>query len=707
MSDRAALYQSRKSWMIRHNSYSFRYFKFFDYDILSKIMYVRRAGKGKGDSYNDVIIMADTETSKEIPQNICKNYVVAWTITIRAFDMNIVTLYGMRPSEFVSCVNNIIMAMKGDNTVIYFHNLSYDWVFLRKHMMQEWGTPESQLNVKSHYPINIKFENGIILKDSYILSQRSLDKWAKDLNVTHQKASGYWDYDKIRHQKGRFTPHEKTYIEHDTLAGAECIQSTMDALHKHIYSIPLTATGIPREEVRKRASENKGRELFLKIVPDYYIQCILEKVFHGGYTHNNRHFIERIVTESEFGEPVRAVDEASAYPFVMLSEKFPMGRFTPFKNCKPEFILENAENYAYIFKLILVKPRLKSDNIPMPALQKSKAEKMINAVEDNGRILCSEYFEIYLNEIDLQVIMEQYDYDGAYCVEVHYCHKDYLPRWFTDYVYECFVAKSRLKQGDPVLYSLAKMRLNSLYGMCCQRPVKLVIEENYENGDYSYQENQNKEELYNKYRESYRSVLPYQWGVWVTSYAFKNLFTIGSFAGTWLYSDTDSCYGINWDNEGLQKYNDSCREKLATRGYGGVKTDKGEYWLGVAEEDGVYSEFVSVGAKRYCCRDKKSGLLKITVAGVPKAGRVCLGDRIENFRSGFIFDGETTGKKLHTYFVEEDIWEDENGNERADSIDLSPASYLLDSVREFDWEKYFEDEISIKIYDEALYKRGF
>ena len=98
-------------------------------------------------------------------------------------------------------------------------------------------------------------------------------------------------------------------------------------------------------------------------------------------------------------------------------------------------------------------------------------------------------------------------------------------------------------------------------------------------------------------------------------------------------------------------------------------------------------------------------MLKITVAGVPKAGRVCLKDDIRNFRTGFIFDGETTGKKQHTYFVEEDIWTDANGNERADSIDLSPASYLLDSVRDVDWERYFEEEIAIKIFDDDLYRR--
>ena len=61
-------------------------------------MYLKRAGQGhKGETYNDVIIMADTETSKETPGIQCKNYVVAWSISIRAFNSNIFAFYFFRP----------------------------------------------------------------------------------------------------------------------------------------------------------------------------------------------------------------------------------------------------------------------------------------------------------------------------------------------------------------------------------------------------------------------------------------------------------------------------------------------------------------------------------------------------------------------------------------------------------------------------------
>lgn len=693
MSDRSELYKRRAEWIRNHSSYSFRYFKYFDFQLLSYIMTIKRSGAKNSETFNDCIIMFDTETSKEKACCVCSNYVVAWTISVRAFHQNIVTLYGTRPSELVYTMEQMIMAMKGDKTVIYAHNLAYDWVFVRKFFMASWGTPLHQLNTKPHYPLFIEFGNGIILKDSLALAQRGLEKWASDLKVPHQKAMGYWNYDEVRMQDVRFSPEEKTYIEYDTLAGVECLEATMDKLHKKIYSMPYTATGIPREIVRARAKAHGGRELFQKIVPDYDTQMILEQVFHGGYTHNNRHFTERIIRGD-----IEAYDEASAYPYAMLAYKFPMQKFRSYRNCKPEFILKNAEDFAYIFKLILVRPRLKTDEIAMPALQKSKAVRTVNSIEDNGRILCAELVEIYLNEIDLEVIMAQYDYDSALCIDVRYAFKDYLPRWLTDFVYECFVEKTILKGGDPVAYSIAKAKLNSLYGMCVQRPIKQMIEEDYESGEYSIDTETDERELYEKYCKNINSVLSYQWGVWVTSIAYRNLFTIGSFAGTWIYSDTDSCYGMDWDKAALECYNQSCKERLLARGYGGVQHNNREYWLGICELDGRYKEFISVGAKRYAVRDMNDKV-KITVAGVPKKGFQCLKDDLHNFHAGFIFDGITTGKKLHTYFYEPDIWIDENGNERGDSIDLSPGNYVLDSVQEIDWESLFYEDVSLKDYE--------
>ena len=246
----------RSSYIKKHHRYRMMIWDKFDYSILTRnIMYYKKKGKFQKGTWNDVIISADTETSKshEISKDPLPNHVCAWTISIRAYNTNIVTLYGNKPSDMMQCLDLIKQALPGDEMYVFFHNLAYDYTFLRLFLFKQFGTPKKELNTKPHYPIMLGFDNGIILKDSLILSQCKLEKWAKDLNVHHQKAVGSWDYDEIRDQDHKFTRAELKYIENDTLALVECLDAFCTSLHMNINTIVYTATGIVREEVRERA----------------------------------------------------------------------------------------------------------------------------------------------------------------------------------------------------------------------------------------------------------------------------------------------------------------------------------------------------------------------------------------------------------------------------------------------------------------------
>lgn len=690
--------------------YQFVHWTDYDYRILSIISWERRAGSKDKRSINEAIIMLDTETSKKYPDRIYHNHVVAWTISVRAYRKNLCTLYGHRPDTAVQCVEKIHKAMSGDRTFIYVYNLAYDWVFLRAFFMSEWGTPDRQLNVKSRYPLFIEWESGLMLRDALALSQRSLEKWAKDLNVEHQKAVGKWDYGKIRNQNEIFSADELTYIENDTLAGVECIDTLRISLNKHLYAMPYTATGIPREDIRKIGKKNRARGMFERQVVTWEQQQKLELVFHGGYTHANRDLIDDVITVEDYGI-VQCLDFASSYPYCMLSEKFPMENFAPYHACSLDDIVDIMDEYAVMCKLIMKKPRLINDDITMPVIMACKCTYLINPVKDNGRILCAEYLEIYVSEQDIYTIREQYDSDFAACVEVEIARKDYLPKWFRDYVFGLFEDKTKEKGRDKVIYALKKAKLNSCFGMCVQKPVKEIIEEDYDTGDFNKNTSDMTEEeideymrsAYDKYLENKNSILPYQWGVWVTAYAQAHLFELGKcIDGEWIYSDTDSCYATGWNYEKVEAYNQKCKDKLTAAGYGPVVHDGREYWLGVAESEGdkdKYTEFVTVGAKRYCGRCVADGELHITVSGVPKKGATSLKNDIRNFRKGMNFDGITSGKKTHMHFFN-DIYTDENGNLTGDSIDLSPCDYLLDDVNVPDWEKIFREQIAIQVYDE-------
>lgn len=694
--------------LLNYTHYAVIRFDRWDYSVLRWVNTVTKRAGGLAYRANEAVIMADTETSKnpEHKEEVYENHVVAWTISIRIAGVNLVTLYGTRPSEHVETIKRIHDAMPGNRTYIFYHNMSYDWVFLRRFYLDFFGEPERQLNTKPHYPVSIEFANGIILRDSLILAQRSLERWANDLNVPHKKAVNEWDYNKIRDQGGEFAPDELEYIEHDTLAGVECIDAFRASLHKTIATLPYTATGIVREQFRAVAKrkENHGRQWFERQVLDYDYVKLSEAVYHGGFTHCNRFAksskIDYIYTD---GENVECYDITSSYPFALLSEKYPSGKFVSWHDLKPEDIIKASDEWAFMFILCLYMPELKDPFYPMPFLQYSKTTRTYNDITDNGRIVKADYVEIAICDVDLRLILQQYNYntDYTYCTSVIMTRKDYLPRWFTDFVYKLFEDKTQLKGGDPVLYALAKSKLNSCYGMCCQHVMSNDIIEDYETGEYTTDLKQTAED-YQKYLDNRNSFLPYQIGIYCTAYATKNLFELGACVKdplNWLYSDTDSCFAFGWDENKLKEYNAKRIRLMRDRGYHGVKHNNKIYHLGIVELDKVCSEFVGIHSKCYAYRDVKDGKLKITVAGVPKKGAECLDNNIDNFRVGFIFPGSQTGKLTHSYLFQ-DLHRDSAKNEIADSINLSHCDYLISDANTISWEDLTSEDITMRVYDE-------
>ena len=212
--------------------------------------------------------------------------------------------------------------------------------------------------------------------------------------------------------------------------------------------------------------------------------------------------------------------------------------------------------------------------------------------------------------------------------------------------------------------------LNSVYGMS----VTDIIKDNaiYSNDENWYFEKVDVNAEIEKYNLSKNRFLYYAWGIWVTAYARRNLWTgILAVGKDYVYSDTDSIKTLNYDNHKsyveayntnvLNKLNNMCNElgfdpELLT-----PKTAKGEVKpLGIWEFEGNYNRFKTLGAKRYLVQegDKYS----LTVAGLSKANGmnyikdVCNNDseKIFNmFNDNLYIPAEKTGKMTHTYIDNE------------------------------------------------------
>lgn len=689
-------------------NYSYCYYLDWDYSILNHVLTRKRNGSKSKVDFAEAWIMLDTETSRSEPltkgmfgrYKQSENYVVAFTLSIRIFGTNVCTLRGSKPSEVIHMLKLIRKNLPGRKFYVFIHNMSYDWTFLRRFFVQAFGIPKKEVNIKSHYPMLIEFENGMILRDSLILAGVSIEKWGENLQVDTRKAVGCWDYEKIRHQNTILNEDELKYIECDTLTGVECLNKLADNLGDTVVSIPFTSTGITRRECRLAGRKAYAKQQFNKQLITFQELDIFHEVFHGGYTHSNRH-INGFILEDY---PTKCEDFKSSYPFSMLTERVPTSVFVSLDNkvMDPRVLVKKGYVNAYIFKFVATRIRLKDPKFPMPPLQSYKCLTEINAIKDNGRTLEADYVEIWMNEVDLRLICEYYIWDEAYCCDIRGATKTLMPKWFRDEVFKVFKEKCELEYevkilgtGDKSKYNLKKAQLNSLYGMCVTFPIRPEIVEVFEpekwkglqlnSGDY-YEDKIDMKKKFDKYLKDWNQILPYIWGVYVTSWSQYHLFELskcirknGEDARTyhWFYSDTDSIYSDSWDEEALSRYNSEVKKKLIDSGYGPVKIEDKEFWLGIAEEDGVYEKFITQGAKRYAVQ--KDGKIKITVAGVPKkTGASCLKD-LSEFEDGFTFKGEITGKKLSTYCYQE-IHENEFGDECADYIDLTPNDYKLSVV---------------------------
>ena len=244
--------------------------------------------------------------------------------------------------------------------------------------------------------------------------------------------------------------------------------------------------------------------------------------------------------------------------------------------------------------------------------------------------------ETTITDVDFKIILDQYDFDDLCAFDVSYARYGKLPRSLIDTVIAYYKAKTELKNvpGQEIYYMKSKNKLNSIYGMMAQNPVKQDIV--YNNCVWSTANEPEAEILAESNRKAF---LCYQWGVWCTAWARYRLQEGIKLAGeNFVYCDTDSVKyigNIDWTAYNKQREKDS-------KASGAFATDpKGiTHYMGVYEADGEYSEFKTLGAKKYAYNYEPGGKTYVTIAGVTKkSGGAELDENggLKAFSPGFTF----------------------------------------------------------------------
>ena len=620
------------------------------------------------------------------------------------------TYYGRSWEEFVKlceAIQHSFQLNEKRRLVIYVHNLGYEFQFMRKYF--EWTEVFSGSERK---PMKAMTSLGIEFRDSYILSGYSLASTAKNLHsIKISKMVGDLDYSLTRTSDTPLTTEEWKYCDNDIQIILAYIKEQIEE-NGDITKIPLTNTGRVRKYVRdycyyKKSDGTKaGKSQYMRyralmedltLDTDTYKQ--LKRTFMGGFTHANARHSNKVLTD------VTSIDFTSSYPAVMVSEKFPMTRFTTRQVSSIAEFEKLCAKYAVVFdaKFDGVYPKLDHENY----LSKSRCRNLEGAVTNNGRIVSAKQFNTSLTEVDYEIMKQCYGWDSLSVGNVRVATKAYLPKPIIESILRLYQGKTELKDvaGAEVEYMHSKGMLNSIYGMCVTDVVKEQAEYEVESGEHSgwTTHSPDVDETVSDYNESKNRFLYYPWGVWVTAYARRNLWTgILAVGSDYVYSDTDSLKVLNWekhipytkwyDKMVISKMEAMCDEYGIDKKLLRPKTKDGvEKVLGVWDYEGTYPMFKTLGAKRYLVLEK-SGRLALTVAGLSKRNgvdymlEVCGGDArkvFDMFSNDLHIPAEKTGKMTHTYvdgdfkFQVTDYLGKKSTVETLSGVHLEPCDFTL------------------------------
>ena len=577
-------------------------------------------------------------------------------------------------------------AVYGNSLVIYCHNLQFEFQFARR-FLDEFINP---LFTDIYEPLYVPTKSGFTFRCSYRLTNKSLEQFTK--GMPHAKLAGDLDYSIIRvpqlnDPKNGLNDTELAYCYNDVKGLAEAIRDRLNNDKYNIASIPLTLTGYPRKDARKSAKKNPNWYKDFKaaaLTPHLYELCRM--AFRGGNTHANAKIVGKII------ENVHHLDITSSYPAQMLTKGFPMTPFEPI--FKTENIIPHlqalSKKYCLLIKFRIINFKY-IGNTGVPYIAKAKTITRIqdfNKIqEDNGRIYSAPYALLACTEIDLQIILRDYEFERIEILEAYKSEKHLLPWELRRIVLDYYTKKTQLKGlHDPESlynYARAKEQLNSCYGMLCQRPDHLDYE--YINGEYVESRRQLKD-LLEEYYNSESSFLWYQWALWVTAHARFALDQGMQIVGQDLcYIDTDSIFYVGDHTEELTKLNINL-EKIANNQGATAQNKDGEHFpVGVWTHEPDIKFFKTLGAKKYLC-STDGKIIESTISGVSKeAGKAFFtAHGFDAFKNNCIIP---ISGKLCAYYNNDDIHQITiNGVTftTASNIAMINTSYTINIDRDFD-----------------------
>lgn len=606
------IYVNGNEDVLRETIYTVDDFPFSDFQTLRECC--KRGRKKKPITYYDVEMAFDIETTtlekldyeryNKTGEKVVKGtaFLYQWQFCIKD-----TVCFGRTWNEFLSFCEKLHLYLKTSDkkrAVVYVHNLSYEFQFMKDFVEFDEIFARDAHKVMKCY----SHRYGIEFRCSYFLSNMSMAKFCENSEgVFHYKLVDTYDYKKLRTPSTVLTEIEKSYCYNDVRGLCECIR----ALRKedNLAEIPLTSTGYVRREFRRAMQADKGYypEIFHDLALNLSQYRLCKDAFRGGNTHANRVHAGHTITakKGENAIVMGSMDISSSYPAQIAMGYYPMSAFTEVKITAQSQFDNLCDSRCVIMRVQFDNLHIK-ENIPVPYIPLSKCQKHgKECVIDNGRVLSIDCCEIAMTEIDLEIIRNQYEYDFFTVSECYVAARGKLPDSMRNTMMSFFIAKSKLKENPDKVYEYmkSKNKLNSTFGMCVTDLLQDEWVMNQTTGEWS-REKADAEKALNTYYESKNSFLHYQWGIYVTAHARKQLQDMLDVVGMdVVYCDTDSIKFLQPEVHIPEfEAKNKLLSKRAIENDIPAFCDVGEkrYILGVWDMDDLYIQFKTLGAKKYC-----------------------------------------------------------------------------------------------------------
>ena len=587
--------------------------------------------------------------------------------------------------------------------VLFDHNAAYEYGFFK----DCWKLVYKEcFALDIHHPVTLELEGGIIIKDSYKLTNMSLETLTKDWAKKWKKKPEIMDYNQLRTPYTQLDENTLIYSALDVLALSDAIAEYLKAHDTGTWTKCPTSTSFIRQALKKeigisaKVRTEEQKEYFktldkCKLTPDIY--NMLTRQARGGNTHLNRKYTG--VELKDLGH----MDITSSYPTQLICyPEFVNHYWRPLDpDCSIDTIqLFEANGFTTLFDIVLVNPRLKA-GVPVPylATYKCRTLKGLSRYSDNGRYIeGAEMLETTIYGIEWPIIAAQYDYSDLVILRGYFARKGYLPDILRRFILNLYADKTQLKgvEGKEVEYMLSKAALNGVYGMAFTRIIRprCYIDEG---GIFEGEAPDIEKELSGYNKSPTRYFLNYAWGAMTATLGRVYLQKLIDACGEdFVYCDTDSVFYTNPDKvtprlrkleAEIKAYQRQCGLELIYNDIKGRPHELG----GIDEEDRVKT-FKSWGAKKYITVTEKG--FEATVAGVPKyiyrrneAGTLEKKKTAEEllkspeaFELGFVFKGRDTNKLCLWYNDNEGlILHDEEGRpiEVLSNVAMLPVDYIL------------------------------